>query len=108
MISSHVFEHVNDKLAMAEVYRILKKGGLLIAMIPIIEGWNETFEDDSITSEEDRDRYFGQNDHVRMYGSDFRDRLAAAGFRLEEFTASGSDSPSYRLKRGDKVFLAYK
>ena len=34
---------------MRELYRILKKGGTLIAQVPLEEGRLKSFEDDSIT-----------------------------------------------------------
>jgi SAM-dependent methyltransferase len=80
---SNVLEHINDDLnAMAELQRVLKPGGLAIIQVPI-EG-ETTFEDPTITSSEDRDKYFGQADHVRYYGRDIRCRLEQAGFLVEE------------------------
>ena len=43
----------------------------------------ETFEDPSVTRPEDRERVFHQHDHVRIYGRDYKDRLAAAGFAID-------------------------
>ena len=42
----------------------------------------ETNEDPSIVTPEQRAKYFGQYDHVRMYGLDFTDRLMKAGFKV--------------------------
>jgi len=108
VVCSHVFEHVNDQVALAELRRILRKGALLIAMVPIIEGWETTYEDPAITSEQDRQRHFGQFDHVRIYGRDFRDRLKMAGFDISEHSANGSDAVKYGLVRGEKVFACTK
>jgi SAM-dependent methyltransferase len=108
IICSHVLEHVDDRKAIAEMFRILAPGGLLVALVPVIEGWLTTYEDSSKTSEKERELYFGQIDHVRLYGADLRDRVRAAGFVLDEFTAGGVESAQYSLQRGDKVFLATK
>ena len=108
VVCSHVLEHVNDQVALAELRRILRKGALLIAMVPIIEGWETTYEDPAITSERDRQRHFGQFDHVRIYGRDFRDRLKMAGFDISEYSANGSDAVKYGLIRGEKVFACTK
>ena len=43
----------------------------------------QTFEDFSITSPEERERYFGQKDHVRIYGKDYKNRLESIGFKLD-------------------------
>jgi len=105
VVCSHVLEHVNDQAALAELHRILRQDALLVAMVPIIEGWDTTYEDPAITSEQDRQRHFGQFDHVRIYGRDFRDRLKFAGFDIREYSANGSDAVKYGLIRGDKVFV---
>lgn len=81
---SHVLEHVeNDRKALSEIYRVLKKGGQAIVLVPIIV--EKTYEDPSITDPAERERVFGQHDHVRLYGPDFKDRLIAAGFMVTDF-----------------------
>jgi SAM-dependent methyltransferase len=78
---SHVLEHVpDDRKAMREFYRVLKAGGWAILQVPIKDV--TTFEDPSVTSPEDRERIFGQHDHVRRYGPDYKDRLVEAGFSV--------------------------
>jgi SAM-dependent methyltransferase len=108
ILCSHVLEHVDDSKALAEMHRILKPGGLLIVMIPIVEGWPDSYENPEVTSRADRERFFGQNDHVRYYGEDVRRRITAAGFALDEFTATEPMVSRYGLVRGEKVFLATK
>lgn len=83
---NHVMEHVeNDALAMRELYRVLKPGGWGIIQIPLFYPLPEkTFEDPSIISPAEREKAFGQNDHVRLYGKDYADRLRKAGFTVEE------------------------
>jgi SAM-dependent methyltransferase len=105
---SHVLEHVNDTLALAELNRILKPGGKLIAMVPIVEGWNETYENPSVTSGRDRNVHFGQKDHIRFYGQDFTKRLAAAGFTVTSYMASPQECIEFSLERGEKVFVGLK
>jgi SAM-dependent methyltransferase len=105
---SHILEHVDDRKALAELYRVLRPGGSLIIMIPVIEGWSETYENPAITDERERHIHFGQFDHVRYYGADVRQRIQRAGFGLTEFTSGPVDSISYGLQRGEKVFIANK
>ncbi len=82
---NHVMEHVdNDILAMSEIYRVLKPGGWAIIQSPIDYSIEATFEDPSITSPAEREKVYGQNDHVRLYGRDYPKRLAAAGFNVTE------------------------
>jgi predicted SAM-dependent methyltransferase len=108
VICSHVLEHVNDALALSEIYRVLTPGGAMVCMVPIIEGLDRTYEDPRLTSEEDREAHFGQRDHVRFYGRDFRSRVSAAGFKLVEYTAEGPDVVPYGLWRGEKLFVCTK
>jgi SAM-dependent methyltransferase len=108
LVCSHVLEHVDDAKALKEMYRVLKPGGLALIMLPVIEGWESTYENPAVTSVEDRARHYGQSDHVRWYGRDVRERIRKGGFQLEEFTAEGQDVISYALQRGEKVFVARK
>jgi SAM-dependent methyltransferase len=105
VVCLHVLEHVDDRAAISELYRVLRPGGLLIAMFPIVEGWIQTFEDPSKSSEVDRLLYFGQHDHARYFGHDARQRLAAPGFTVDEFTAVEPHVSRYGLTRGEKIFL---
>jgi SAM-dependent methyltransferase len=106
VVCSHVLEHVDDKKALGEIYRVLKPGGIALIMLPVIEGWATTYENADVVSPEDRKRHYGQSDHVRYYGADVRDRIRAAGFTLDEFTAEGPDVLTYALQRGEKLFVA--
>ena len=79
---SHVLEHVlDDKQAMKELFRVLKNNGWAILNVPITSG--KTFEDSSIVDPKDRLKAFGQEDHVRSYGTDYVDRLRDSGFTVE-------------------------
>jgi SAM-dependent methyltransferase len=108
IICNHVLEHVNDRLALKELYRILTSPGVFILTVPIIEGWNSTYEDDEVSTGQERQIHFGQSDHVRFYGSDIRERITTAGFKIEEYTAQGLDVINYGLWRGEKIFVARK
>lgn len=79
---SNVLEHIpDDAKAMSELMRVLQPGGLAIIQVPV-KG-QTTYEDPSITEPEDRDKHFGQPDHVRYYGEDISERLEATGFNVE-------------------------
>jgi SAM-dependent methyltransferase len=84
VIASHVLEHVpDDDAAMREVGRVTKPSGFALLMVPIMgTPGGRTFEDPSIVDPEERERAFGQRDHVRKYGRDFPDRAKAAGFEV--------------------------
>jgi SAM-dependent methyltransferase len=85
VICSHVLEHVDeDGLAMAEIYRILKRQGIALIQVPM---WpseaHPTYENKAITDPRDRIIHFGQFDHVRIYGLDVVERLRLAGFLVD-------------------------
>lgn len=85
-ICSHVLEHVeSDDKAIRELCRITKRGGSGILMAPICSDIQHTLEDPNITSEAERWQYYGQNDHVRLYGhDDYIKKIEANGFAVEQ------------------------
>ena len=106
IIANHVLEHVDDIKAAHELYRILDDGGVLLCMVPIVEGWESTYENAAIDSEGLRLLHFGTKEHVRFYGRDFRKRIESGGLGLvSEITAFGDDVAKYGLVRGEKVFV---
>ena len=105
IICCHVLEHVDDRRALRELRRILTPGGTLIAMVPLVEGWDETFEPADVTTPEERMFYFGHPGHLRFYGRDFVERMAVAGFKVSAFAADGRRSPQAALRRGEKIFI---
>jgi SAM-dependent methyltransferase len=86
ILCSHVLEHVpDDRAAMAELRRVLAPGGLALVLTPY-RADQPTYEDPSVTSPIDRMVAFGQQDHVRIYGTDLPDRLRDADFDVEDRT----------------------
>jgi SAM-dependent methyltransferase len=82
---NHVMEHVEDDIkAMREIHRVLKPGGWAIIQSPVYLYLEKTLEDPSITDPLERERIYGQNDHMRKYGRDYSDRLRKGGFRVTE------------------------
>ena len=99
ILCNHVLEHIpNDRKAMSELYRVLKKGGTLIAQVPLDEKRTTTFEDDSITDRKERTKVFGQYDHVRVYGKDYLEFLDQTGFS-SKFIAYTEKLPKEEIKR---------
>ena len=81
VVACDVLEHVeNDRRAMAEIRRILSPRGWAIITVPQKDNLPATFEDPSVTAPEDRERIFGQHDHLRIYGDNFPAILNEAGF----------------------------
>ncbi|MFD2033442.1 class I SAM-dependent methyltransferase [Belliella marina] len=81
---NHVMEHVDDDtLACSEINRVLKKNGWGIIQSPVYDH-ETTLEDTNITDPAERERMFGQRDHVRKYGKDYAVRLSASGLNVQE------------------------
>jgi SAM-dependent methyltransferase len=81
IVCNHVLEHVpTDRTAISELYRVLRPGGWASIQVPI--NGDVTREDLSITNPKIRRRLYGQEDHVRSYGSDFFNRIRETGFSL--------------------------
>jgi SAM-dependent methyltransferase len=113
IICSHVLEHVpRDHLAIRELHRILRTDGVAVLQVPIGMALNETIEDPFITDPTERERRFGQHDHVRIYGRDYPQRLAAGGFAVDIFDPVahwGADVVSaMRLNPRERLFLGRK
>lgn len=80
VVCNHVLEHVpDDRSAMRELRRVLRPRGWALLLVPDVAEPG-TVEDPSIIDPAERLRRFGQHDHVRRYGLDYLERLAASGF----------------------------
>jgi ubiquinone/menaquinone biosynthesis C-methylase UbiE len=86
VLCNHVLEHVRDDIqAMREIHRVLKPGGFAILQVPFFNPIPEvTFEDNTITDPREREKVFGQDDHVRKYGHDYPKRMECAGLKAIE------------------------
>ncbi len=110
-VVNHVLEHVDDRQALAELYRCLAPGGVALLSTPVVEGWPTTYEDPAIaagSSDQVRLLHFGWPDHLRFYGRDIRHRIRAAGFDLSDFVATGAETARHGLIHGETIFIARK
>jgi SAM-dependent methyltransferase len=113
IICNHVLEHiVDDSMAMEELYRVLKPGGVAILQVPYEALRATTFEDNSITDRKERARIFGQYDHVRVYGMDYFQKLSHKGFQVDAVdytnTLSAIEVEKYRLAKGELIPVCTK
>lgn len=108
VIAHQVLEHVNDGKALVQIRNALKAGGMFCFTTPIIESWQETFEDHGVRDSRERILFFGQSDHLRYYGRDIRQKLLSLGFIVTEFVASEPEVSRFALERGETIFVCYK
>lgn len=110
---NHVLEHVDDALqCMKEMYRVMKPGGWGIMQVPQDTNREETYEDWSITSPEEREKHFWQKDHVRLFGRDYPQWLERAGFTVNDGFAAHPISDElkerYRLPKDEVLYIVSK
>jgi SAM-dependent methyltransferase len=84
VVCNHVLEHIpDDRLALSELHRVQTPGGRAILLCPIATGLAETLEDPAVHTPAQRLATYGQEDHARLYGSDYPDRIRDAGFDVD-------------------------
>ena len=114
VLCNHVLEHVRDDIkAMNEIHRVLKPGGFAILQVPFFNPIHEhTFEDNSITDKREREKIFGQDDHVRKYGHDYSQRIAQSGLKPEEDQFVNEMTEERRkengLVKGETIYIGKK
>jgi len=113
IICYHVLEHIeNDIKALSELHRVLKPGGWAILQSPVDTDRAVTFEDSNVYAPEERKELFGQEDHVRIYGCDYTNRLEEAGFLVNEdiFVKELTDGEKekYLLDKNEVIYLCTK
>lgn len=110
VLCNHVLEHVQDDIkAMKEIKRVLRPGGWAILQVPFFSPVpDDTFEDNSITDPREREKIFGQDDHVRKFGKDYPQRIERSGLKaiLDDFAKSQRDK--YGLQKREIIYKAEK
>lgn len=87
---SHVIEHIpDDQKALAEMFRVLAPGGMLVLQVPI--AGPATREDPLVTDSGERLVLYLQEDHVRLYGLDLKAQIERCGFTCS--VLSSADLP---------------
>lgn len=113
VMANHLLEHVKDDCkVMREFYRVMKPGGWGIFQVPIDYTNPHTQEDPNVTDPADRERLYWQRDHVRLYGTDYGERLREAGFVVTEDDFIKELGPElerrYALMKGETIFFCKK
>ena len=110
---NHVMEHVDDAIqCMSELHRVMKPGGWGVMQVPQDFTREETYEDASITSPEEREKHFWQKDHVRLFGKDYPEWLKKAGFEVDIFDKESNYDDKmiekYRLDKKEILYIVRK
>jgi SAM-dependent methyltransferase len=101
LLCHHVLEHVpDDRAAMRELRRLLRPGGWAILQSPVRRRLAATLEDAAVTDPRERERLYGQRDHLRQYGRDYADRLRDAGFEVRAERFASELAPERRARHG--------
>jgi len=113
VVANHVLEHVSDdKLALSELFRVMKPGGFGIFQVPIDMSIAKTQEDKAINTPELREKHYGQRDHFRLYGADYPERLGNAGFIVttDSFVQTLPEhlAKRYALPNDEIIYLCVK
>lgn len=88
LIAADVLEHVPDHIAaMREIHRVLAPGGWAVLTVPQKDNLEKTFSDPTVTDPKERERLFGQVDHLRIFGNDMKQLLESVGFRVRVISA---------------------
>ena len=108
ILCNHVLEHIeDDNKALNELHRVIKNKGTLIAQVPLEKNLKKTFENKEIMNPKERNKYYGQYDHVRVYGLDFYTRLAKSGFTPKKIDIlkeiSNEEKIKYCLPKDEKI-----
>lgn len=110
ILCNHVLEHVSDdEKAMSELFRVLRPDGWGIIQVPLNTESSVTVENPLVIDPRERERLYGQYDHVRLYGRDYVSRLWNAGFSVDviDFTGSLDESSIARngLDKNEAVYI---
>lgn len=110
VLCNHVLEHVADDIkAMSEIHRVLKPGGWAILQVPFFSPVPDlTFEDNSITDPRQREKIFGQDDHVRKFGKDYAKRIARSGLQPEENDFAKTQEEKFGVEKAEIIYLGRK
>jgi hypothetical protein len=99
-------------MAVKEMKRCLTAGGFLIAQTPYSPLLKKTFELNIKPSEDFAKLFFGQEDHVRLFGEDINKIFNDAGLTGEmlnnEIVLKGIDSIKAGINEKEPFFLYTK
>jgi SAM-dependent methyltransferase len=107
MIANHVLEHIDDdRVAMRELFRVLRPGGIALLTVPINPTRATTYENPAIIDPVERQAHFTATDHRRFYGLDFADRLRDVGFLVATYRMTPAQEVAFGLLPMEWLYVA--
>lgn len=110
IICNHVLEHIADEeRALTEISRVLKAEGTAIITVPL-NSLDKTFEEPEYNTPELRLIHYGQEDHVRIYGRDIKERLELffSVEMVDNSLFSDEELAKYGLIKNETIFFCTK
>lgn len=110
---NHVLEHVPSyQNALKELNRILTTNGILILSVPIDKNSKKTIEK-KLKTDKERKKYYGQVDHLRIFGLNMKEIIEKYGFNVKEINGDNLDSKIVPVIGPAKydynhIFICYK
>lgn len=113
IVCNHVLEHVADPArALAELHRCLRPARLLVAQTPYAPRLKRSFELDEPVGADFARLFYGQDDHVRLFGADIVDFFHRAGFQGEPIAhdtlLAAIDAQEHGCNRREPLFAFWK
>lgn len=112
VICNHVLEHIeDDKKALKNIFNLLSPGGLAILQVPFSNMITEDFSMENTSNKNERLKYYGQEDHVRIYSRNgYINKLKNIGFVLEIYKCSEffEENTNFGLIEDEEVFFVKK
>jgi len=114
ILCNHVLEHVqDDKKAIKEIHRVMKKDGFAILQVPFYYPIpDKTIENKLITSKKEREKIYGQSDHLRKYGKDYDKRILSQELKVKKSnfidSFSKEEKKYYGLQEKEVIYFCHK
>lgn len=97
--SAHMLWSTSPRTSRARWPRVPTEDGVALIQVPVDPGLDTTYET-SAPTEADREREYGQDDHVRIYARDIGDRLGEAFEEVEPVDYAARFEPSEQWRMG--------
>ena len=110
IICSHVLGHIKDeKKALQQLYRVLKKGGTLFLLSLMEPESDYTLESEEIITPMQKLNAYGERDLERLYGNDFKERISNKNVTVERIdyrlNFSGEERKKMNLGNGKREII---